>query len=705
MPRPEAAANAQSAFFSPWPATVDTAAHTVQLAILGSGTYQVVALAEPLLVYEEEALEPEQLQAAALDEALQPTDPQIFQLVFVDTPEDSEALKNEIVDALRSTWRTLVLRKDFEAKASRVTVMVQRIADCGQAHVPATIVVFPAGSCHLPATLAHEYFHLIQHWYSNNASGAEPAASDNNWFTEGSAEWAADEVFDSVAGHYHTPDGYRFHDSLNISVATGNLKSYQTVVFWKWLEAQAPGSIRLIMEDHRSLTQIMPGASSYVFAHLVPAYYLDSLKAVHADLDFLSFATAALYWKNFESDEIGFGNLWGENSLGPPKDVPPTFRKSAQGDDLVNRLMQNGVGDGADRAHKVDGVLPAYLTANAWVYANTEDGPGLSGTFHVKFKPQDAGDPVLKAAVIAHDTGKEQRVEKLSAGGEVTVSVPFGPGSEVIVIPTVTEWKPPTLDPTPVKFEAWVEPCGGVVKAGTEVNSVEALIQAVLNARPGDTVRLAQGTYTIPSIKWDAAGQPTTDPNGNPASVLINKELTLAGSGRGETTIILPDQDAALWAYGEAAAVTFRDFRVVANGGFGFYAPRARRISLCNIVAEFGPTTSWGLGFGPLHGGGRLEVQGTTFDCSRCHSSLEKWGFYVHFGGDYLAEPNANIDVQIHNSAISGWDLGLHFCTTPSCGNVQLHVDCDSFFENRYGNVWDATPPGVEHCPADGGDP
>ncbi len=486
-----------------------------------------------------------------------------------------------------------------------------------------------------------------------------------------------------------------------MSVPTGDLKAYETVVFWKWLEAQAPGSIRLIMDDHRADTQVTPAASPSAIASPAAAFYLDSLKRVHPDLDFLSFATASLYWKNFETDEIGVGNLWDQDSLGPPKSVPKSFRQSAKGDDLVSRLKKDGTGDGASHPYQVEDELEQYLTANVWVYANEENGPGLSGTFHVKFKPLATGSPAVKIAVIAQDTGKEQRVENLFADHAVTVSVPFGLDSEVIVIPTVTEWKPPNAKTALVKFDAWVEPCGGPVKSGTEVNSVDELIQAVSNAHVGDTIRLAPGTYTIPSQKWAPTGKPTIDPNGIPASLLINKELTIAGSGRGKTTIVLPDKDASLWAYGAAATVTFRDFRLVSSGDFGFFAPGARRISLCNIVAEFGPSTQWGLQYEPWHTGGRLEVQGTTFDCSHCNPKLEPWGFVVLFGGDTAAEPNADIDLQIHNSAISGWDLGVHFCTGDlDCGNVHRYVDCGSFFENRYGNLWDTTPPGAEYCPA-----
>ncbi len=161
-PRPESLANAnpQHAFFSPWPATVAAKARTVQLAIFGSGAFQVVAMAAPLIVYEEPSFEPDQVDAGAA--APQAASSQIFQVVFVDTPDDADALKNEIMGALRRSWRTFVLDKSFEARASRVTVKVQTLGDCGQADFPATIVVYPSGSCHLPTTVAHEYFHLIQ---------------------------------------------------------------------------------------------------------------------------------------------------------------------------------------------------------------------------------------------------------------------------------------------------------------------------------------------------------------------------------------------------------------------------------------------------------------------------------------------------------------------------------------------------------------
>ena len=67
-----------------------------------------------------------------------------------------------------------------------------------------------------------------------------------------------------------------------------------------------------------------------------------------------------------------------------------------------------------------------------------------------------------------------------------------------------------------------------------------------------------------------------------------------------QTTIIVSGPYAATWLWLETAKLTFWDLRVQSHADFGFLGSGATRISFCNVVAEFGPSTQMGAAVQPL---------------------------------------------------------------------------------------------------------
>jgi hypothetical protein len=324
--------------------------------------------------------------------------------------------------------------------------------------------------------------------------------------------------------------------------------------------------------------------------------------------------------------------------------------------------------------------LARHLTADVRIIANGEGSEALSGMLHLQFAATT--NPEVDVAIIARQSGTSsvRRVTGLSVQQETITA--FGEGSEVIVIPVAPDWDAPDAGPGQVYnlVSAWVEPCGGETKNVTDVYNRSEMYQALAAASPGDTVRVAPGSYYLYAGLWDNIG--------SYASLVIDKEVTLAGWGPDQTTLYLYGEDGAIWLWLETARVTFRDIRIQSYGNFGLLASGATRVSFCNVFVEFYPArTQWGLQYNPFDAGGLLEVFGTTFSCADCDAT----GFDI---SPYSAIEPA-VDVYVRGSSISGWDSGIEYCTYDGCGQVNVDADCGNF-SNNVDDIWRCDDSGCE---------
>jgi hypothetical protein len=446
--------------FVPLPAQVNQTDRIVQTEIYGSGTFQIVALDAPLPQESTVATSPSITNSSAtehvLAEATQTLDH--FRVLFMEAPsswtlEDRNQFQSQILEGLNAAYDKLVVEKGFTAPTATVWVYAKIDSESENlAHTfasdPLRIMVDPSkwekdpntgvfygGELSLRNTMVHEYFHLIQNWNSNFGQIAANLQTrihlKNRWFVEGTAEWATDEVYDTTTPNYHAPTGERFRDPVNTS--SGGTYPYETVVFWKWLEERSPGSILAIIEDHNNKTHSHVSASIRI-ANNVPATYLESLMAVHPDLNFVQFAMEALYWKNFDVDETGEYDLWGSDKLGPPENVPQSFRNF----DKLVLLQEGGDGDGIQNKKTVGFSVRKYLAVDHYIIKNEETGQ-LCGTLVIEFeKPPHPDSEEVQATVFDLDTHEEKRIPDLST--TYIKTMPFCGNSEVLVLILDPRW-------------------------------------------------------------------------------------------------------------------------------------------------------------------------------------------------------------------------------------------------------------------------
>jgi hypothetical protein len=629
----------------------------------------------------------------------------LFRIVFWETPawtsQDKENFKNRVLATLFAAFQIFYGEKKFPAPTRPVTVYVKRLENQIYAMVepmdPTKIYADPfmiqSAPRPIESIIAHEYFHVIHLWNSNPLSASVgillenmQLISYNNWFLEGTAEWAADELFDKTPGHYTAPNGSRFLWPLNTHYQNKE-RDYQTVAFWKWLEAKKPGAILNIMNHHCSLTHSVCSSVINLYNEH-EAHYLDSLTHLYPDLDFLKFITDVLYWKEFDQDENNKGDLWAIDKLGPPKKLPKNLDVSAN----TIELKLGGWGDGEHEKKPIHYKLKKHLSMGIRIIT----AKYLSGTLHVEFKQQEPEALKLAAVVISQDNHEEKRVTDLSTD-EVTFG--FGPGSKVAIIVADPQWKKPGDDETDLKINVWVEPCGGEIwKTGKlwDVGSVDDFLSAVKQAESGDTISLESGRYWLPNTLWEDWGGRT--------SLSINKDLTIEGMGPSETTLVLSGTDSGIFigAYpGVIEQVSFKNLSIDDRSYFGPFSVwgNVRRFSLCNVVIESNQQDQWGLhweGYGL--GNQKLEVHGTSFICrDSCAQAI------ILSPVDFPSTPN--LLLQLRDSSIWNWDVGVEYISAEGWGNVTLDIDCTKISGNQW-NVVEYAPCGenkscpVEHCPS-----
>jgi PKD repeat protein len=720
---PEGNAPEGGVLFVPLPSQVDELGHRVQVDIFGSGTLQLVAMAEPLDILSTtpvSATLPEMISIKGV--AQLPSMPS-FSVIFLEGPAgwtqaEKDQYKNDVLSSLNDSYAKLGLEMGFPAPLAPVTVYVKKI------DIPIdSINVFAAVSPHNPlyieldpfrtsdwlntqilSLLAHEYFHVIQFWNSNADKVGIQVINDNRWFFEGTADWARDEVIDALIGAYKAPTGQRFFQPLNTNATISFEEPYQTIAFWKWLEAKSSGSIRSIIEHHCSLTHIST-TPSLNNKNSFPARFLDSLVYVHPDLDFLQFVTDSLYWKNYDTNETNVGDLWDANMLGKPdgKDVPVDLRSP----DHVFQLKKGAPGDGKANSLEIPYLVYSHLAADVFIIQNGEGEEQLQGTLHIEFEvPEDPEAAKFVASVISRDFDTEKRVEDLSAKQEVTFG--FGNGSEVVVMIADPQWKAP-FQPDPFAegtVKVWVEPCGGQTNGVViKVSSESQMINALKNAKPGDTVRLAPGTYHPLRQTFHMPPDPY-GPFDLDAALIIWKGITLAGSGSDKTTLVLqttgPSEPSADIWFLEGA--TLKDIRVVARNNSlyaGMLYPveeSKHRVSLCDVVVDFNLAPGYyGFYLEPWWEGGKyfFEMSNATLTCLGC----DVYNRYTITGiGVSTSEDSQLVEVQIRDSNVSGWTEGLYYDTFPGWGLTLIDVDCASFSNNVY-NVYECTGTYcIDHC-------
>lgn len=666
--------------FVPLPAQVDEQEHKVEVDIFGGGTFQIVALAEALEV-EVASLEtkPQHFFKSALAKLIRPLNPfgikealanpfyplDPFRVIFWEVPSDwtlqnRDEFKEIILYSLNEAYEKLVIGKGFPAPLAQVTVDVRKInSPDACAHVapknPLHIVVdpfkvfnpeSPCLSRPLQSLVVHEYFHVIQHWNSNLTklpkSIVKQVWLDNRWFSEGTAEWAMDEVFDGIPDHYIPPTGKRFKLQLNANAPPNFRDHYKTVAFWKWLEEKAPGSILAIIEHHRSLTHSSTSGPAPI-KNSNPARYLDSLIQWHPNLNFLMFVTDALYWKDFDKDETGLGDLWDPNYLGPPKDIPKDLRISQR-----TILMRKGQpGDGSANKKPVEYKLNQHLSAEVYIIANGEGAEALSGTLHLEFEIPD--DPALQIAIISRDNHLQKLVTDLSTIHEVTFG--FGQGSEVIVIPVDPQLMPPSGGKGTGKFNVWVESCGGKPTGNViYVKSNYGLRYWLYERRyaAGDIIRLAPGTYGSPDARY-----------------IIDRDVTIEGSGRDSTDLYF----GRVSVQQDAHSVAFRDLHMrggyISNISFIHFA-------LCNVA-----WTGGGLSLSPPTGEDvdRRDLTFSVFDSVISPEDPAPQDGWAVVGYIYLHEtvPWPSLTITIRDSLIGGFRQQAIYV----CLNYMDPIDCE----------------------------
>ncbi len=277
--------------------------------------------------------------------------------------------------------------------------------------------------------------------------------------------------------------------------------------------------------------------------------------------------------------------------------------------------------------------------------------------------------------------------------GDVTLD--FDPDKEAIVFVVDPQWSyPSSTTPVTAEMKAWVvDRCGALPSNVIDVTDEDELYAALTTASAGSAIRMSEGTFTPTARTWKLP-----DDGGDwPAHVLV-KDLTLAGAGKGQTTIAVRGDEFSSVGVTTYGNVTLRDLTIDAGAFAGVTAIAAKDLILCNVAIEtYGGD---GLYFNqwPGNGDGFLGIY---------NSSLTYSGSERHAGMDLQCEElSGNLGVEILNSQISGWYIGVSYTNYSynSCA-VSLATDCKGFSSNELANVMhvECTPPDctdfVEECP------
>jgi hypothetical protein len=651
--------------------------------IYGRKRVQLVRLVAPL------DLESQSPEAAILSKAV-PTP--LVLMNFMDAP--TQITKQAYIDAISASvaeaHKVLVTEKKFMGPRGAVLVVVGKPKKAG---LDGSVYIYDHDTIYLShalpsanrikKTVAHEYFHLIQNICSNKISNALNKKKDE-WFKEGTAAWAMDEVFDQIPDSYYATQWYRFEDPLTKKASDADREvTYRTVGFWKWAEATNSDVIRRILEDRYVTTHMtVPGAPDLV-ENLEVTDYLSSLKKLWDKADFLEFTYQLRYAKEFDTEEDqNDGELWWTDPYcGEPKYVYVTDARSGE-------IEAGVVGDSEDNPLVIPFELKPHLTANALRIAS----PNLEGALRVRF-PHTPNAP-LEAYVLIHNDEtynleKKSRIPDLRDGPTDDVSADFNSDKMAVILIVDPRWQYDTGGkPFKGEIEAWIEdPCGPIPQGAIQVSTTQALIDAVKS--PGAIIQLAPGIYDPPIGSWEA-------PEYGPFMAnLLMRNVTLIGAGQGATTIELPGGDlAALYTYNNG---TLRNLTVDALPGSQVAALDHRSLTLCDVTFNFSSTHSYGVILNPWHGGSTaVALYNTTL--SHPVGGTQGTGLWLQT----CSSPDpVNINATIQDSEITGWYEGVLYDTGyGSCGSISLNTDCEGFANNNW-NVLESNCPGEgEPCTA-----
>jgi hypothetical protein len=524
----------------------------------------------------------------------------------------------------------------------------------------------------------------------------------DTWFFEGSAEWASDEVYDTIPGDYSAPTADRFRTSLDADPPPKG--GYDTVAFWKWLEAKNPGTMWTILENQRLATQDQSFANQDIAViNLVANSYETSLCKVHPDVQFLSFFRSSLFHKDYEEDETRVDgddeDLWGPNRLGPPRELAPGLPEA--GKTII--LSKGAPGDSEENPRSVDFEVVHHLTADVFVVKSAQGDNAVDGVLHVKFEPDAHG--FFEVAVIAYNGTNvlEESSVAVSTIQGATATVDIDEVTEVAVIAVDPNWGNTGRGAS--QCEVWVaeeSPCGDLPEPILEIDNVEAL-QAALESPPSSgTIRLAPGDYYPQSREWDDVVDPQYDKRW--ANLMLNG-VTLAGSTEGETRIVLtrnPENvNIGIFVQGNACV---RDLTIdgSADNDYIFEVDNVREFELCNVTItdnshQVGNTIIFYYPWDPA------TFNISIHDCTiRCPNYVSNWYWGIDlnpFRWSSTGGPAPVINFELKKTEFYNLGCGVGFNNSDPVNKGTIVVDTDCyFFSNVDHNVYDWGNK-IEHCP------
>ena len=441
--------------YVPLPTVVDSASKTVSLEICGGEIFQPVVLSEPLETVNS-SLSIDFLNFLIPNAYAQqyPFEPYIIRPLGLFSNYDQ--IKATILEALEHSDLEYS-KMGFPTVHDKIIVEIVPKAkmDAFVAPLYPNIIILgypttePVDPDVLKKAIAHEYFHIIQAQNSNSSTFMK----GNNWFSEGTACWASDEIYDDIPGNYFATPPARFLQSLNCAVCElvnwdGGISNpnidypvyhYWTVAFWKWLYNVDRSTILSIIQHHNSVTHVT--YNPIVKNDSNNSYYLDSLKKLYPNLDFNKFVLDSLYLKDYDIDETLPGDLWTDSltfpeGLGPPKTFSDRLRNF-----IVTELEKDGPGHGEDNKVEIDYFLRYSLSASPKIIKIADGNKGLSGTLVLKFDPPPAPPSNAADSTSAIIISDEEVKIFTGLNETVTHQVAVYPGSEVVVIMTTNAWE------------------------------------------------------------------------------------------------------------------------------------------------------------------------------------------------------------------------------------------------------------------------
>jgi hypothetical protein len=669
----------------------------VAFELYGSGTYQLMAMSDPIETY------PITAEGGNAKEGIRAEEVK-FEIVHVKAPAvDPDGFNMLVEEAIRAAY-TKYQSMGFTQPQGVIRILSVEFSDPKDyGSVPPEdplrieLNYRLATPDAIRSTVSHEYFHSIQ-YYNSNLISTNMFWDEDTWFIEGSADWAADEVYDNVPGHYEAPKSDRFKTSLDAIPSPNG--GYDTIAFWKWLEAKSPGTMRSILDHQRLITSREPISVRWLGVINTNAIsYEASLREVRPNVPFLSFFQSSLFYKDYEHDEVLVDgeneDLWGPHKLGPPHHLAPGLPEAGK----IEVLRDGEPGDKEENPRNVNFKMANHLTSDVLVIRNTPGMDALKGKLHVKFWPDAAA---YEAAVIAYkDTAVVDKCEvTLSGTQEATAEVTFDEETEVAVIAVDPNWKDSGRGTS--QCDVWVaedDPCGDLPEPIVDIDNVEALIAALQTPPASGTIRLAPGVYYPPITLWDDVGDP--QPDTRYANLMLDG-VTLAGSGVEETKIIITGTDAVpIFVRGSAS---LRDLTIDGPSAWSFsifYIANPRDFRMCNVVINDFTTSGNAIEYEAWDPG---TFNLTIHDCTLySHSTPTAGNIGIVFYPWRLEETSPTIYLDLKKTKFYNWYVGVRFDNhdPDRHGTVALDTDCYFFSNVPFCHVLEQTATDyIERCPS-----